>query len=140
MRFDVGRLGSDATALACLHPLVGEDSAPFQLYAEPGVQFTLAGEVDSACADTFTTVLGRIWPLISGREVTVDARGLAYIGHRQLLELDRRARSDRRRVVLRTGQPILIRLAGLLNLTNVRVVAADRHDGGDSPVGTVAGR
>lgn len=120
--YDTSRLGPDAAGLICLHPLVGAAAPSFQLYAEAGADFALTGESDSACAEDFTGILRRIWPLTEGEQVIVDARDLDYIGHQQLVDLDLQARADGRRFVLRKPQPIVKRLAELLDLSNVVVL------------------
>jgi anti-anti-sigma regulatory factor len=119
--YNTSRLGSAADELTCLHPFVGEQTPTFRLYAQPGADFALTGEIDAASDETFTTALRRTWPLNIDNTLIIDAQGLEFITHKQLNTLDQRARADGRKVVLRTVQPIPTRLAGLLELTNVRV-------------------
>ena len=122
--YDITRLAGDADGLLCLHPLVGPGAPTFRLYAEPGVALVLDGEVDAASSDTFTTTLQRIWPVTGDGQLVVDAAGMYFIGHHQLLELDNLAARDGRQVVLRGCGPLLTRLAGLLELANLRIEPA----------------
>lgn len=122
--YDVSRLGPAAKEIICLHPVVSKGAVEFRLYAQQDAGFALAGEIDSADADAFTASLQRIWPLASGDELIVDAYGLDFLTHHQLLELDERARAERRKVILRTGQCLVARLVEVLELENVRVEAA----------------
>lgn len=119
--YDLTRLDADAASLICLHPLVDENAPTFRIFTESGADFALAGEIDASCAPAFTTAIRRICPLIAHDEVVIDAHDLDYISHRQLLELDHCARSEERQIVLRSDQPILSRLAQLLDLSNIRV-------------------
>lgn len=118
--YDLSQLDADAASLVCLHPLVDQQAPIFRIYAEPGCDFALDGELDAAVDEVFTTALRRIWPLLSG-DVVVDAENLHYIGHQQLLAIDGKARAEGRRVVLRTGPVPLSRLARMLELTNLSV-------------------
>ncbi len=121
--YDTSQLGPAAEELLCLHPFVGSTSVTFRLYAEPaaGVDFALAGEIDAYGNKLFATILQRAWPLGGGHTLCIGARGLEFIGHEQLLLLDRRARQERREIRLLTDQPVLMRLVTLLDLTNLRV-------------------
>jgi anti-anti-sigma regulatory factor len=123
--YDTCRLGSAADELVCLHPFVSKGSVAFRLYAEPDaeVDFALAGEIDAANRDVFATTLQRIWPLVEGHTVRIDAQELGFISHQQLNMLEKRASKHNRKVVLSTNQPILSRIVDLLDLTNVRVEA-----------------
>jgi anti-anti-sigma regulatory factor len=114
-------LADSADGLICLHPFVSPGTAGFRVYAEPDAGYALTGEIDAASGDLFATMVQRTWPLTGDETLVVDAQQLQFIGHRQLVGLDRYARAHHRKVVLRTGQPIPIRLAGLLDLTNVEV-------------------
>lgn len=93
----------------------------FQLYADRDVDFALSGEIDASCDELFTTTVERIWVLTPGRTLMINADGLQFISHQQLRFLDQCARSASREVVLRTGQPVVVRQAQLLALTNVHV-------------------
>lgn len=119
--YNISRLGPTAAEGICLHPFIGQGASTFQLYADRDVGFALTGEIDASCDGLFTTTLMRIWPLTAGRTLTINADGLRFISHQQLRCLERYARSDGREVVLRTSQPVVARLAELLQLTNVRV-------------------
>ncbi len=121
--YDTGQLGSAAAELTCLHPFVfvGREAPGFRMYAQPGVAFALTGELDAGSDAVFTAALHRTWALTCDNTLVIDAQGLEFIGHQQLCTLDRCARADGRTIVLRTDQQIPTRLAGLLELTNVRV-------------------
>jgi hypothetical protein len=124
--YDVADLGSTAAALICLHPFAPEESVGFRLFAQPGANFALAGEIDAAEDDAFVTALRRVWRLQPPGTVVVEARGLDFATHRQLRELDDLARADRHNVVLRAGHGVLSRLAELVQMTNVQVEEATR--------------
>jgi anti-anti-sigma regulatory factor len=119
--YDISQLGPAAAELLCLHPLASPGAAPFQLYAEPDAGFALAGDIDAASDELFTTALQRIWQLTADDPLVIDARDLRFIAHRQLMALDELASRDGRGIVLRTEQPVLARLAALVDLRNVRV-------------------
>ncbi|OBI43721.1 hypothetical protein A5707_04860 [Mycobacterium kyorinense] len=113
-------LGDTAKEVVCLHPFVSRGASGFRIYAEQGIDFALAGEIDAADDAAFSAALQRIWPLTGADEVTVDAQCLDFVTHRQLFTLDQLAGADGRQVVLRTDQPMVARLAELLELTNLR--------------------
>ena len=117
-------MGDGAGELVCLHPLVGPGSPTFRLYAEPSAAFALDGEIDAAGTDTFMTTLRRIWPETGSGELVIDAEGLEFISHRELLALDQQAQSDCRQILLRGAGPLLTRLAGLLELDSLRLQPA----------------
>lgn len=117
--YDISQLAGAASELICLHPDAGPPAPSFRLYAEPGAAFALAGEIDSASDELYTTTLQRIWPLNADDPVIIDAQRLQFVSHQQLYTLDHYARADGRKVILCTDQPILTRLGGLLDLTNV---------------------
>lgn len=119
--YDLELLGDTAKELMCLHPFVGQGPVRFRIYAQRGNDFALAGEVDAADNGAFTTALQRIWPLTTGDELVIDAHGLDFITHRELVAIDRLSGADGRPVVLRTDRRTLLRLAELLELENVRV-------------------
>lgn len=121
--YDTSRLGEEASGLICLHPLVNADAPAFRLYSEPDVTFVLDGEIDAAEADTFITTLQRIWPVAGDRDLVVDAGGLEFISHQQLLALDGVAQRHGRQIVLRRCRPVLTRLGGLLDLGALRLEA-----------------
>ena len=114
----------DAGGLICLHPLVGGAGPAFRVFAEPGADLALAGEIDSVDAEAFRSALQRIWPLLSDDEILVDARDVKFIGHRHLLELEWSAHADGRTVVLQDAPRIVTRLVDLLHLNHVRVKPA----------------
>lgn len=121
--YDMSRLDREAASLVCLHPLVDDSAPSFQIYAEDGADFAVAGEVDIAAAPAFTAAVRRVWQFTPAGLVTVDARDLSYIGHQQLLDLERQAAAERRRILFRTDQPVLARLVDLLGLQHISVAA-----------------
>lgn len=123
-------LGDTAKELMCLHPMVNSGAVAFRIYAEDGIDFALAGELDAAGNQAFITALQRIWPLAAGDEIVIDARALDFVTHPQLFALDRLAGADGRQVVLRTDRRMVARLAELLELSNVRVETPDLADAG----------
>jgi hypothetical protein len=119
--YDISDLGVAAAELLCLHPFVGPDLVDFQMFAEPGVDFALVGEIDAANDDAFAAALRRTWPLLGDGTIVIDAHRLDFITHTQLRTLDDYARAQGRQVVLQTDQRIIARLADLLELSNLRV-------------------
>lgn len=119
--YDTTVLHDAAGELICLHPFVGGGAVGFRLFADEDAGFALAGEIDVTDSDTFVTAVGRVLTLPARGALIVDAYGLDFTTHHQLLALDRHARTAHRQVVLRTGQPVIGRLARLLELTNVSV-------------------
>lgn len=119
--YDLELLGDTAKELMCLHPFVSRGVVGFRIYAEPDSDFALAGEIDGAGYEAFTTALLHIWPLTTGDELIIDAHGLDFITHRELFAIDQLGGADGRPAVLRTNRRVLLRLAELLELKNVRV-------------------
>ena len=116
------QIGNAAKELICLHPFVRKGPVSFRIYAEGDNGFAIAGEIDAAGHEVFTTALQRIWPLATGDKLVIDAHQLDFITHRELFAIERLSAADGRPVVLRTNRRTLVRLAGLLQLENVRVV------------------
>lgn len=121
--YDAARLGPGADELICLHPRVSNSRVSFRLYTDPATEadLVLAGEIDAASSQLFAHTMQRIWEFAPGHTVSIDATGLEFISHRQLLLLQQSAWAHNRKAVLWTGQPILHRLAGLLELTRIDV-------------------
>lgn len=128
--YNLSLLGDAAKELMCLHPMVNAGAVGFRIYAEQGIDFALAGELDAADDEAFSIALQRIWPMASGDEVVIDASALGFVTHPQLIALDRLAAADGRQVVLRTDRRMVSRLAELLQLTNLRVEGRDLADAG----------
>jgi anti-anti-sigma regulatory factor len=133
--YDSAQLGPAAAELVCLHPFVGSNTTTFQLYAQPHADFALAGEIDLTDRETLATTLRRVVARRTGDALVVDATGLEFIDHRNLLELARHGGGSDAPVVLRGAPRSVIRLAGLLGLTNVHAepAAAAREDGEAGP-------
>ena len=119
--YDRTRL-SDGTVeqLACLHPV---SEAPFRLFApHPGRgDAALAGELDETTRPLFLQALRLAELRPAGAELVLDARELSFVDHNTLLHLDAHARTLSTTAVLRTPLPAAARLAGLLELTSLRV-------------------
>ena len=120
--YDLVQLGSAAVAeMACLHPLINRGASAFRLYADDGVAFALAGEVDFSSADQLADTLGRVLPLMSGSELIVDGRELEFIDHRGLLVLDRCAGQRGIRLALCTPSETVAQIAEAIGLQHLRV-------------------
>jgi anti-anti-sigma factor len=120
--YDLVQLGSAAVAeMTCLHPLTNRGASAFRLYADDGVAFALAGEVDYSSADQLADTLGRVLPLMSGSELIVDGRELEFIDHRGLLVLDRCAGQQGVRLALQTPRQTVTQIAEAIGLQHVRV-------------------
>jgi hypothetical protein len=119
--YNLELLGDNAKELMCLHPFVNAGTVSFRIYAQRDHDFALAGEIDAGDHESFTTALQRIWPLTTGEEVVIDAHGLNFLTHRALCAIDELGAADARPVVLRTDGQMLVRLAELLGLGNIRL-------------------
>jgi DcmR-like sensory protein len=115
-------LGDDVvTQLACLHPSGGAAQAPFRVHAVRGAELAVSGELDLTTVDLFATTMDRVGLPDGPAEVVVDATGLAFADHRNLLVLERLAHRHELSVVLRTGRRWPELLVAALELTRVRV-------------------
>lgn len=120
--YDARQLGIQAVSeMACLHPFVNDGYTPFRLYAEQGVHFALAGEIDLSCEALFDTTLGRTIPLCPEPVVAIDGHQLEFIDHRALRALGLHGQQRGRQVLLRTRSPSIARVAQLLELPAVQV-------------------
>jgi hypothetical protein len=113
--YNLAELGAAAVAeLACLHPYARPGSTLFRLYAQPGAECALAGEIDLSCAELFATTLTRTiaQPVGGcGAGLIVDCTGLDFIDHRGVLALAATAQL--------TGHPLVVRTAGHSNLARM---------------------
>jgi anti-anti-sigma regulatory factor len=116
------QLGDEAvTQLACLHPGGSAEQAPFRVHATPDADIALSGELDLTTVDLFATTLDRTGLTGGADDLVVDASGLEFADHRNLLVLERMADRYGRSVVLRTSRRWPSRLVTALQLTRVRV-------------------
>jgi hypothetical protein len=115
-------LGDDAVGhLACLHPIGGGEQAPFRMTASRDADVTLSGELDLTTVSSFAVAVDRTGLLRGPAEVVVDAAGLSFADHRNLLVLQEMADRYGRTVVLRAARRGPARLVDALELTRVRV-------------------
>lgn len=120
--YDSSELGGAAVAeLACLHPLASAGCAAFQLCAEQGVDFALAGHIDRSCAELFATTMRRVVPLSSGPELVVDGRAVEFIDHQRLLVLIEATQRAGATVALRDAPATAVLIAEILKLGGLRV-------------------
>jgi hypothetical protein len=92
----------------------------YRLHSGPTTaEAVLDGEVDQTAL--FAAALGHTDLEPVRGEVTVDAAGLRFIDHRSLLALERYAAERHLTAVVRTRLELAARLAGLLELSHVRV-------------------
>jgi hypothetical protein len=122
--YDRTRLSEQALEqLASVHPSTNLPGVGFRLHASarPGHSAELSGEIDMFNRDVLVQVLDRIQPPAHGGRLVLDAAGLTFIDHRGLIGLDEYARGRDTTLVLRTEFPGAARIAGLLDLTGVRV-------------------
>jgi MEDS: MEthanogen/methylotroph, DcmR Sensory domain len=125
-------LGDDVvTELACLHPAGSGERAPFRVHAVRDADVAVSGELDLTTVDLFATTMDRVGLHDAPPDVVVDATGLAFADHRNLLVLEQLARRHERSVVLRTGRRWPELLVAALELSRVRVervvAAGDRR-------------
>jgi anti-anti-sigma regulatory factor len=109
------------TQLACLHPAGSAEQAPFRVHACRDADVAVSGELDLTTVDLFATTMDRTAPYDTSGELVVDATGLDFADHRNLLVLEQVARRHGRSIVLRTVRRWPERLVAALELTRVRV-------------------
>jgi anti-anti-sigma regulatory factor len=109
------------TQLACLHPGGSAEHAPFRMHATAGADVALSGELDLTTVDLFAAAVDRVGLAERTEEIVVDATGLEFADHRNLLVLERMADRYGRSVVLRTSRRWPARLVVALGLHRVRV-------------------
>jgi hypothetical protein len=120
---DRARVDSDAAAgLACLHPVTGPDPTPFNLYAQAGVDFSLAGNLDGGCRDLMAHTIARIESYLAGPQLVVDGGNLEFIDHRAMLDLaDLAERIGAHRLVLQTNLRSAKRITDVLGDDRITV-------------------
>jgi anti-anti-sigma regulatory factor len=122
--YDRDELDDDAIALlASLHPRATEGSTSFHLHGSPhaGISAALTGELDAAAQHLWPRALERADLRPVDGAVVIDATGLTFISHRNLLALADYADRHRTTVVLRTRVGHPARVLQLLGVTSVRV-------------------
>jgi MEDS: MEthanogen/methylotroph, DcmR Sensory domain len=119
--FRRSELGDAAVSeLACLHATGAAEFAPFRVHATRGADLAVSGELDLTTVDLFATTMDRVGLDDAPDEVVVDATGLAFADHRNLLVLEQVARRHGRSVLLRTGRRWPELLIAALELRQVR--------------------
>jgi hypothetical protein len=117
--------GASALGLACLHPVRGPDPTPFNLYAERGADFSLAGQLDLASRELMALTVARIESYLTGPRLVVHGGDLAFIDHRALLDLaDLAQRIGAERLVLQTNLPSARRICEVLGDDRISVEAS----------------
>ncbi|GAA4706542.1 hypothetical protein GCM10023215_53770 [Pseudonocardia yuanmonensis] len=123
--YDRGALGASAVAeLACVHPAASAGATPFRFFAREGVDAALGGEVDRTGRELLARTLDRAELDLRGGELVLDATELGFLDHRGLLLLDELGRREEVVVALRGAPGVVRRMAGLLQLAQVRVDTA----------------
>jgi hypothetical protein len=108
--------------LACLHPVAGPDPTPFHLYAEPGVDFSLAGHLDIGCRDLLALTTATIESYLAGPQLVIDGTSLDFIDHRAMLDLaDLAERIGAEKVVLQTRLRTAKRISEVLGDDRIAV-------------------
>jgi hypothetical protein len=123
---DGARVERDSAAgLACLHPVTGPEPTPFNLYAEPGADFSLAGSLDGACRSLMALTMARIESHLFGPRLVVGGDSLSFIDHRAMLDLaDLAVRIGADRVVLHTNLRCAKRISEVLGDRRIVVEVA----------------
>ncbi|MCT2584451.1 hypothetical protein JT362_15095 [Actinophytocola sp. S1-96] len=120
--YDATELGPATDELVCLHPFTCPDAGPFRLYADDPPAFAVSGELDLAGEALFGTTLRRTLPLSATQgPIVIDGRGLEFVDHRGLRHLDRHLTRVGTTAVLWTESDLLRRVAGILELSSLRV-------------------
>ncbi|TSD99585.1 hypothetical protein FOS14_11975 [Skermania sp. ID1734] len=119
--YNVAELGHDAVAqLACLHP-VSNDGTQFRLHATgPPHTAAVSGELDMATAQLWPRALERAQLRPVDGWLRFDAAGLRFVDHRSLAALDSYAAQRNVGVLLTSASPLVVRMAQILRLQNVR--------------------
>jgi len=111
-----------SVGLGCLHPVTGPDPTPFNLYAEAGADFAVAGTLDVECRDLLALTTTRIESYLAGPQLMVDGSNLHFIDHRALLDLaDLAERVGADRVVLQTRLRTAQRISEVLGDNRIAV-------------------
>jgi len=111
-----------SVGLACLHPVTGPDPTPFNLYAEAGADFSLAGTLDVECRDLLALTTTRIESYLAGPQLVINGRDLDFIDHRAMLDLaDLAGRIGAERVVLQTRLRTAQRISEVLGDNRIAV-------------------
>ncbi len=124
--YDRGELGDRAVAtLACLHPETNAD-VPFRLHACAPADgcAALSGELDASTHELLAAALEHADLRPVDGELLFAGDRLRFADHRSLLLLREHARRLGADAVLRTGLPVLARLAALIDQPGLRVVSA----------------
>lgn len=124
-------LGSDAAAeIVCLHPLIRPETSPYQLFSTTTADGAdtadfagvgLRGELDLLALDLLTRTLNRAVGPVPAPMWVIDATGLGFIDHLNLVALDDFARCRDTTIVLQTVLSGPARLARILRLNSVQV-------------------
>ncbi|WP_051366050.1 MEDS domain-containing protein [Hamadaea tsunoensis] len=126
--YDRAELGAaEAAELVCVHPVARRSSVPLRLHNSetPGIAAVLAGDVDMHGYALLRTALDSADLTGVDGTVTIDARDLAFIDHRGLIQLVEHVRARGATTVLSVGARSVIRpLAQLLRLPDLQVVTA----------------
>lgn len=123
--YDRRRLDDHAISqLACLHPIGGDDAAPFRWHAGRRADVRLSGEPDSACRELFVRVLDRTTIELGKQQLIIDATGLKFVDHRAMGALEDFAAARRVHVLMYTRLRTAARIRELLDLKYVAVEVA----------------
>jgi anti-anti-sigma regulatory factor len=121
--YDGKRLGASATAeLAAVHPLAQAAATPLRVFADPGADLALSGEVDALSVDLLQRSLERTLLTRDGQPLLINAAALTFIDHASLRALDTWAGRTATRMIIVNADRLIGRLAELVVLTHVQVV------------------
>lgn len=121
--YDGDELGTEVAAeMGVLHQRTLPDDTPFHLTSDDeGVR--LDGELDPTTLSLLDSAFAAVTSTIEG-DVVVDVSQLQFVDHRSLRVLDRHAETHGKRVVLRSGKPIVARLIDLIGVSHMTATAA----------------
>jgi hypothetical protein len=121
--FDARYLAPEAVAeLACLHPLVNVDVAPFRLFASSARTAAFKGDVDALSAPLFSLTIARVADTWEGHSMVVEVDESSFIDHRFLLVIQHMAEhAGLRAIVIRQRSPMTTLLAGYVDIPRVKV-------------------
>jgi anti-anti-sigma regulatory factor len=121
--YDGNRLGATATAeLAAVHPLAQGAVTPLRVFADPGADLALAGEVDALSVELLQQSLDRTLIPRDGQPLLINAAGLTFIDHSSLRALDSWAGRTENRMIIVNADRLIGRLAELVVLNHLQVV------------------
>jgi anti-anti-sigma regulatory factor len=112
---------NDFAQIACMHPAVNVDLAPFRMHAGENADLVLSGELDITTVELLAGTLERLGPSSNVASLTLDAAELRFADHRSLIALSEFGSRIGAAIVFRAPPPQIGRLLDILDLDNMRL-------------------